>query len=144
MLPVSKSANRDTNVRYILSYASWLTSSLVFLFQLLLIIAFLLTEVLLPPQTSILSIPYKMVLERLLPDIYTPDVPVTLHPYFASGLLLVSVTTLVLFFASGMYSEKIAYANKYVLETYDLVELVLRHVIAINSFADMYPTLIVH
>lgn len=90
----------------------------------MLIIAFLLTEVLLPPQTSILSIPYKMALERLLPDIYTPDVPVTLHPYFASGLLLVSVTTLVLFFASGMYSEKIAYANKYVLETYNLVELV--------------------
>jgi hypothetical protein len=27
-------------------------------------------------------------------------------------LLFVSVTTLVLFFASGMYSEKIAYANQ--------------------------------
>ncbi|KAF9463202.1 hypothetical protein BDZ94DRAFT_1193143 [Collybia nuda] len=86
----------------------------LFLVQLLLIIAFLLTEVLLPPQTSILVIPYRMALERFLPDIYTPDAPVMLHPYFASGLLLVSVTTLVLFFASGMYSEKIAYANKYV------------------------------
>jgi len=39
---------------------------------------------------------------------------VELHPYFASGLLFVSVTTLVLFFASGMYSEKVAYANQYV------------------------------
>lgn len=48
----------------------------------------------------------------MLPDVYTPDVEVTIHPYFASGLLFVSVTTLVLFFASGMYSEKIAYANK--------------------------------
>ncbi|KDR74831.1 hypothetical protein GALMADRAFT_211755 [Galerina marginata CBS 339.88] len=75
---------------------------------------FLLCEVILPPQISLLSIPYKMALQRLLPDIYTPDTQVMLHPYFASGLLFVSVTTLVLFFASGMYSEKIAYANKYV------------------------------
>ncbi|KAF4612795.1 hypothetical protein D9613_011746 [Agrocybe pediades] len=71
-------------------------------------------QLILPPEISLLSIPYQMVLRRLLPDIYTPDTKVTLHPYFASGLLFVSVTTLVLFFASGMYSEKIAYANKYV------------------------------
>lgn len=56
-----------------------------------------------------------MLLQWLLPEIYTPDVEVTLHPAFASGLLFVSFTTLVLFFASGMYSDKIAYANKYVL-----------------------------
>ncbi|KAF8062482.1 hypothetical protein FPV67DRAFT_1703309 [Lyophyllum atratum] len=86
----------------------------LFLVQLLLVIAFLLSEVLLPPQSSLLAIPYAMVLQRLLPEIYTSDVQVTVHPYFASGLLFVSVTTLVLFFASGMYSEKIAYANKYV------------------------------
>lgn len=36
------------------------------------------------------------------------------HPYFASGLLFVLVTALLLFFASGMYAEKIAYANRYV------------------------------
>ncbi|KAF5384401.1 hypothetical protein D9615_003114 [Tricholomella constricta] len=83
----------------------------LFLLQLLVVIAFLLSEVLLPPQSSFLAIPYKMVLQQLLPEIYTPDVQVTIHPYFASGLLFVSVTTLVLFFASGMYSEKIAYAN---------------------------------
>jgi hypothetical protein len=82
----------------------------VFLAQLLIAIAFLLSEVLL--QTSLLSIPYKIVLQRILPEIYTDDVQVELHPYFASGLLFVSVTTLVLFFASGMYSEKIAYANQ--------------------------------
>ncbi|KIM85836.1 hypothetical protein PILCRDRAFT_347308 [Piloderma croceum F 1598] len=80
--------------------------------QLLIAIAFLLSEVLL--QTSLLSIPYKIILQRILPEIYTDDVQVELHPYFASGLLFVSVTTLVLFFASGMYSEKIAYANQYV------------------------------
>ncbi|KAG6826680.1 hypothetical protein H0H92_014876 [Tricholoma furcatifolium] len=75
---------------------------------------FLLAEVLLPPQISLLAIPYRMALQRILPDIYTPDVQVTVHPYFSTGLLFVSVTTLVLFFASGMYSEKISYANRYV------------------------------
>ncbi|KAI0364117.1 hypothetical protein BV20DRAFT_1061219 [Pilatotrama ljubarskyi] len=84
----------------------------LFLLQLLLIIAFLLCEVLL--QTNFLGVPYKWVLQQVLPDIYTEDTEVRVHPYFASGLLFVSVTTLVLFFASGMYSEKIGYANKYV------------------------------
>lgn len=32
--------------------------------------------------------------------------------YFYVGLLLIGVTTLVLFFATGMYTEKIAYAHK--------------------------------
>jgi hypothetical protein len=85
---------------------------LVFLLQLLLVIAFLLCEVILPPQISILAIPYKMFLQRVLPEIYTDDTEVTLHPYIASGLLFVCVTILALVFASGMYSEKIAYANK--------------------------------
>lgn len=40
------------------------------------------------------------------------DMDVTLHPYVAPGLLFVAVTTLVLFFASGMYYDKIAYANQ--------------------------------
>ena len=84
--------------------------STVFLAQLLIAIAFLLSEVLL--QTSFLTIPYKLLLKRVLPEIYSDDTAVELHPYFASGLLFVSVTTLVLFFASGMYSEKIAYANQ--------------------------------
>ena len=84
----------------------------VFLLQLLLVIAFLLSEVLLPPSSSLLAVPYKFILQRLLPDIYNSETEITLHPYVASGLLFVNVTTLVLFFASGMYSEKIAYANK--------------------------------
>ncbi|TBU21902.1 hypothetical protein BD311DRAFT_782654 [Dichomitus squalens] len=84
----------------------------LFLGQLLLIIGFLLCEVLL--QTNWLGVPYKWVLHQVLPDIYPEDADVRVHPYFASGLLFVSVTTLVLFFASGMYSEKIGYANKYV------------------------------
>ncbi|KAJ7472221.1 hypothetical protein B0H11DRAFT_1346489 [Mycena galericulata] len=86
----------------------------VFLVQLLLIITFLLAEVLLPPDISLLAIPCKLVLRRVLPDIYTEDTEVHIHPYFSSGLLFVSVTTLALFFASGTYSDKIAYANKYV------------------------------
>ncbi|EUC60572.1 Spo7 domain protein [Rhizoctonia solani AG-3 Rhs1AP] len=40
--------------------------------------------------------------------------PLELHPYIIPGLWLVSVTTLILFFASGLYSEKISYANRYV------------------------------
>lgn len=86
----------------------------VFLFQLLVVIAFLLYEVILPPETSLLSLPYRMFLERLFPEVYEANPNVTLHPYIGSGLLFVSVTTLVLVFASGMYAEKIAYANKYV------------------------------
>lgn len=89
----------------------YLISSAVFLLQLLIVIAFLLWEVILPPQTSLLSIPYRMLLQRLIPDA-NPNA--TLHPYIASGFLFVSVTTLALVFASGMYAEKIAYANKYV------------------------------
>ncbi|KAF7366332.1 Sporulation-specific protein spo7 [Mycena sanguinolenta] len=86
----------------------------LFLFQLLLIIAFLLLEVLLPPHISLIAIPCKLVLQRLLPDIYTAETEVHIHPYFSTGMLFVSVTTLVLFFASGTYSDKIAYAHKYV------------------------------
>ncbi|KAH9915151.1 uncharacterized protein BXZ73DRAFT_92658 [Epithele typhae] len=84
----------------------------LFLLQLLLIIAFLLCEVGL--QTNLLGVPYKWLLHRALPDLYPADAAVRVHPYFASGLLFVSVTTLVLFFASGMYAEKIGYANRYV------------------------------
>ncbi|KAF8717431.1 Spo7-like protein, partial [Rhizoctonia solani] len=49
--------------------------------------------------------------ESTVPHITTPLNP---HPYIIPGLWLVSVTTLVLFFASGLYSEKISYANRYV------------------------------
>ena len=94
-----------------LKYVFFLTYPVsVFLAQLIVTIIFLLCEVLL--QTSLLVVPYRFILQSALPDIYTSDVEVTLHPYVASGLLFVAVTTLVLFFASGMYSEKIGYANR--------------------------------
>ncbi|KAF8128964.1 hypothetical protein EV363DRAFT_1400215 [Boletus edulis] len=80
--------------------------------SLVLVIAFLLSEVLL--QTSFLDVPYTYILLRILPDVYGPVMSVKPHPYFASGLLFVAITTLLLFFASGMYLEKIAYANRYV------------------------------
>ncbi|PPR06749.1 hypothetical protein CVT24_013056 [Panaeolus cyanescens] len=86
----------------------------LFLFQLIAAIIILLIEVLLPPDVSILVIPYKWLLQQLGPDFYKVDQEILLHPYIATGLLFISVTTLVLFFASGLYSEKIAYANKYV------------------------------
>jgi hypothetical protein len=87
-----------------------------FLLQLLIVIAFLLAEVLLSLDT--LSLPYAYLLARLLPEIYAPDVlgksgeRPRLHPAFATGLLMVSIATLVLFFASGLYTEKIGYANR--------------------------------
>ncbi|KAH7915900.1 hypothetical protein BJ138DRAFT_996917 [Hygrophoropsis aurantiaca] len=83
----------------------------LFLAQLILVIAFLLSEVLL--QTAFLDIPYTYILRKAFPKIYAVGTAKP-HPYFASGLLFVSVTALLLFFASGMYSEKIAYANRYV------------------------------
>jgi hypothetical protein len=86
----------------------------VFLAQLLIIISFLAAEVFL--QMDLLSIPYASLLRTILPDIYArpehPRPPPRLHPAFASGLLFVSATTLVLFFASGVYDEKIGYANR--------------------------------
>ncbi|KAI0285375.1 hypothetical protein BGY98DRAFT_945579 [Russula aff. rugulosa BPL654] len=84
----------------------------IFLVQLIFAIVFLLCEVLL--HTSFLSIPYQYLLRSAFPNAYGPDVEVRLHPYVASGLLFVSVTTLLLFFATGLYSEKIGYANRYV------------------------------
>lgn len=96
----------------VFQYYGRLTFFAVFLAQLLLAIGFLLSEVLL--QTSFLTTLYKLALQMVLPDINVDSSEVELHPYFASGLLFVAVTTLVLFFASGMYSEKIAYANRYV------------------------------
>ncbi|KAH9982962.1 hypothetical protein BGW80DRAFT_1247656 [Lactifluus volemus] len=75
-------------------------------------LAIKLCEVLL--NIPFLSIPYQHFLRFALPKSYGPDVEVRLHPYVASGLLFVSVTTLLLFFATGLYSEKIGYAHRYV------------------------------
>ncbi|KAF8992755.1 hypothetical protein BDQ17DRAFT_1286925, partial [Cyathus striatus] len=86
----------------------------LFLAYLVFSIALLLVEVLLPPDSSLFAVPYRLVLHELLPNYYTRDNKALPHPYIATGLLFVSVTTLFLFFASGMYAEKIAYANKYV------------------------------
>jgi hypothetical protein len=88
----------------------------VFLVQLIFAIVFLLCEALL--HTSFLSIPYQYLLRHAFPNAYGPDVEVRLHPYVASGLLFVSVTTLLLFFATGLYSEKIGYANRCVHDAF--------------------------
>ncbi|KAF9648205.1 hypothetical protein BDM02DRAFT_3115661 [Thelephora ganbajun] len=89
----------------------------LFLFQLLALISFLTCEVFL--QLNLLDIPFHFVLRRTFPTIYSPEeiADFHVHPYFTLGLLSVSVTTLVLFFASGMYSEKVAYANRSVSST---------------------------
>ncbi|KAG7451502.1 uncharacterized protein BT62DRAFT_991041 [Guyanagaster necrorhizus] len=88
----------------------------LFLLQLLLSTLFLLIEIVLPPESSLLLNPYRAIHASLFssrPD-FRPPVEIPFYPYLPTTLLLISLTTLVLFFASGMYSEKIAYANKYV------------------------------
>lgn len=82
----------------------------VFLTQLLLIILFLLSEVFL--QTKFLEAPCQWFLRLLVPERYWKDDDWDVHQYLAVGLLCVAVTTLGLFFVSGMYSEKIGYANR--------------------------------
>ncbi|KAF8523670.1 Spo7-like protein-domain-containing protein [Gautieria morchelliformis] len=80
----------------------------LFLAQLLLVIAILLSDVLL--DTSFLVLPLNFLLGRTWPD----RPAIVAHQYVTSGLLFIAVTTLVLFYASGLYAEKIAYANRYV------------------------------
>lgn len=84
--------------------------SIVFLTQLLLFILFLLSEVFL--QTEFLETPCQYMLRLVVPERYRKDAEWNVHQYLAVGLLCVSVTTLGLFFMSGMYSEKIGYANR--------------------------------
>jgi len=104
---------------------SHIISRVVFLAQMIFAIIFLLCEVLL--DTSFLSVPYQYLLRRALPNVYGPDVKVRLHPYVASGLLFVSVTTLLLFFATGLYSERIGYANRCVRDAFlDILPFTLR------------------
>ncbi|QRV84533.1 Spo7 domain protein [Ceratobasidium sp. AG-Ba] len=101
---------------------------IVFLAQLVFVILFLTSDVLL--DTSFLILPVNLAVPHLdekiripflkwwfgqsdwvVPQISTPVIP---HPYVIPGVWLVAVTTLILFFASGLYSEKILYANRYV------------------------------
>ncbi|EIW74066.1 hypothetical protein CONPUDRAFT_170351 [Coniophora puteana RWD-64-598 SS2] len=84
----------------------------LFLVQLLLAIVFLSSEVLL--ETTFLSVSYRHLLRKAIPGLSIGPGGPSIHPYVAPGLLFVSVTALLLFFASGVYSEKIAYANRYV------------------------------
>ncbi|KAI6041584.1 hypothetical protein EDC04DRAFT_2669010 [Pisolithus marmoratus] len=119
----------------------------LFLVNLIVAIVFLLSEVLL--QTAFLDIPYTYVLRSAFPDVYGKDQAVKLHPYIPSGLLFVAVTALFLFFASGMYAEKIAYANRYVphankaLRSFNMYLNVrkppLRSKILLNPLAFFYP-----
>ncbi|KAG8925551.1 hypothetical protein FRC02_009598 [Tulasnella sp. 418] len=63
-------------------------------------------------DTSILALPANFALQYIPPS-YRPP-PLYITTYVASGVLLVHGMTLLLFFASGMYSEKIGFANRYV------------------------------
>ncbi|TFL02169.1 hypothetical protein BDV98DRAFT_547790 [Pterulicium gracile] len=91
----------------------------LFLFQLCATIAFLLSEVM--GYTRVLEYPYFGIIKLLGQSDDGVDrsgqddtVANGALRILTTGMLFVSVTTLVLFFAGGMYSEKIAYANQYV------------------------------
>ncbi|KDQ11167.1 hypothetical protein BOTBODRAFT_114838 [Botryobasidium botryosum FD-172 SS1] len=86
----------------------------VFLTNLVLVIIVLSSDFVL--NTSFLSLPFKLILKHLPPTVVPPSLHenFVLHPYVTPGILLVAVTTLVLFYASGLYAEKIGYANRYV------------------------------
>lgn len=90
----------------------------LFLFQLCATIAFLLSEVM--GYTRVLEYPYFGIIKLLGQSDDGVDrsgqddtVANGALRILTTGMLFVSVTTLVLFFAGGMYSEKIAYANQY-------------------------------
>lgn len=72
-------------------------------------VLFLLSEVLL--QTNFLAVPCHWLLRLVFDEHRWGDIEHDIHHYLALGLLCVTVTTLCLFFVSGMYSEKIEYAN---------------------------------
>ncbi|KAI5995732.1 hypothetical protein EDC04DRAFT_2801644 [Pisolithus marmoratus] len=84
----------------------------LFLFNLIVAIMFLLSEVLL--QTAFLDIPYTYVLRSAFPDVYEKIMLSNFTPTYPLASCLLLSTALFLFFASGMYAEKIAYANRYV------------------------------
>lgn len=71
-------------------------------------------------HTAFLAIPYNIIANQFPANGLINDGQELVHPYASSVLLLVAVTTLVLFFASGMYSEKVAYANQYVSSSKDV------------------------
>ena len=63
-------------------------------------------------ETRFLDMPLNYALHLAFPEALSDDERLELHPYVARGLLFVAITTLLLFFASGLYEEKIAYANR--------------------------------
>lgn len=96
----------DTSTLSILFFS---VSLVVFLAKLLIILVISALDFLF--DTRLLISPLNAFL-RYIPPPNGPCKPVTPHPYLAPGTLLIAGTTLFLFYASGMYSEKIALANK--------------------------------
>ncbi|KIY69902.1 hypothetical protein CYLTODRAFT_392824 [Cylindrobasidium torrendii FP15055 ss-10] len=83
----------------------------VFFISLLVTTFIMLVEVLLPRESSILLLPYRLALLHFLPS---ADPPQALPPLLPTSMLFVCMVTLMLFFASRLYADKIQYANRYV------------------------------
>jgi len=85
--------------------------TLVYLLSLVLSTVILASDSLL--ETTFFLWPVNTLLKRFWDD----QIFITPHPYVLHGVFFVLGVTLFLFFASGLYSEKITYANKYVSST---------------------------
>ena len=62
--------------------------------------------------TTLLASEVLLDLDFMLGDLALRRLWLPAFPYLELALLLIAVTTLILFFATGTYTEKIAYANK--------------------------------
>ena len=76
-------------------------------------------------STSLVTLPINWVLQGLLVD---HDPHIVMSPYVTQSAFLIALTTLVLFYASGLYAEKISYANRCAIVS--KVKLPVHHYIA--------------
>lgn len=88
------------------SFTSTCLCTLVYLLLLVISTVILASDSLL--ETTLFLWPVNTLLKRFWDD----QIYITPHPYVLHGAFFVLGVTLFLFFASGLYSEKITYANK--------------------------------
>lgn len=104
------SVNTSVSEQTYLSTRHSLIPSKVLLFQLILSIIILASDVLL--GTNCLAWPLNRIIRRFpVFNIHEDIIP---PPYIVQSAFCIAAITLLLFYASGLYAEKIGYANRYV------------------------------
>jgi hypothetical protein len=110
----------------------------VHLTLLVLMVLVLLSDVLLETELFILPLNlalsyYFLYMSRWRGEVNREFPPFTTQPYIKNGSLFISGMTLFLFFASGMYREKVEYANKCVqLHIWSSIVMIMTIVISTN------------